>query len=180
METTHPLVCSALKSLWSHWPGDVSFEALLATARGTGAAESTGRTDGDEAEHLAVALARAYRCGFLHLHVSPHEVTNAISERPSVSRLTRFLLERGESATNQLHVSMRFPDPLSRRLVQLLDGTRDRETLKRDLLEYVRMGRGKLLEDGVPVENMAEVAAILERRVREGLESLAREGMLVG
>ena len=42
------------------------------------------------------------------------------------------------------------------------------------------MGRGKLLEDGVPVENMAEVAAILERRVREGLESLAREGMLVG
>jgi hypothetical protein len=64
--------------------------------------------------------------------------------------------------------------------VQLLDGTRDRETLKRDLIEYVRMGRGKLLEDGVPVENMAEVPAILERRVREGLESLAREGMLVG
>jgi methyltransferase-like protein/trans-aconitate methyltransferase len=180
LETTHPLICAALKSLWSHWPSEVSFEALLATARGAGAAESTGRTDGDEAENLAVALARAYRCGFLHLHVLPHEVTNVISERPSVSRLTRFLLERGESATNQLHVSMRFPDSVSRRLVQLLDGTRDRETLKRDLIEYVRMGRGKLLENGVPVENMAEVAAILERRVREGLESLAREGMLVG
>jgi hypothetical protein len=77
-------------------------------------------------------------------------------------------------------VSMNFPDPLSRRLVQLLDGTRDREMLTRDLIEYVRAGRGKLLENGALVENMAEVASILERRVREGLESLAWEGMLVG
>jgi hypothetical protein len=75
---------------------------------------------------------------------------------------------------------MKFPDPLSRRLVQLLDGTRNQEMLARELLEFVRSGRGKLFENGVPVENMAEVAAMLERRVREGLESLAREGMLVG
>ena len=50
----------------------------------------------------------------------------------------------------------------------------------RELIEFVRSGRGKILENGVPVENLAEVAVILERRVREGLESLAREGMLVG
>jgi methyltransferase-like protein/2-polyprenyl-3-methyl-5-hydroxy-6-metoxy-1,4-benzoquinol methylase len=180
LETTHPLICAALKSLWSHWPAEVSFEALLATVRAGRAAEATGRTDGDESEILAEALVRAYRCGFLQLHVLPHEVTNVISERPSVSRLARFLLERGEFATNQLHVSMKFPDPLSRRLVQLLDGTRDREMLTRDLIEYVRAGPGKLLENGAPVENAAEVASILERRVREGLASLAREGMLVG
>lgn len=89
---------------------------------------------------------RAYRCGFLQLHVLAHEVTNVISERPSVSRLARFLLEPGEFATNQLHVSMKFPDPLSRRLLQLLDGTRDREMLMRELIEYVRAGRCKLLE----------------------------------
>ena len=51
--------------------------------------------------------------------------------------------------------------------------------LARDLIEHVRSGRGKVLENGVLVENMDEVAIILERRVREGLESLAREGMLV-
>ena len=102
-----------------------------------------------------------------------------VSERPSVSELARFLLERGEFATNQLHLSMKFPDPLSRRLVQLLDGTRDREMLTRDLIEYVRSGRGQVLENGVLVENPDEVAIILERRVREGLESLAREGMLI-
>ena len=71
---------------------------------------------------------KAYRAGFLRLQASfPTEVTNTISERPSTSRLVRFQLERGDSATNQLHVSVKFQDPLGRRLVQLLDGTRDGE-----------------------------------------------------
>ena len=63
--------------------------------------------------------------------------------------------------------------------MQLADGTRDQKSLGRDLVEFVRSGRGKLVEKGVLIEDLSEVAAILERRVREGLESLAREGMLV-
>jgi hypothetical protein len=73
---------------------------------------------------------------------------------------------------------MKFPDPLSRRLVQLLDGSRDREMVRRDLLEFVRAGHGEVLENGVPVTTLAEVDDILRRRVDEGLKSLAREGML--
>jgi hypothetical protein len=106
-------------------------------------------------------------------------LTSVASERPSISKLARYQLEFDECATNQLHVTMKFPDPLSRRLVQLLDGTRDREMLARELLEFVQSGRGKVIENGVQIEDVAEVAAILERRVREGIESLAREGMLV-
>ena len=93
------------------------------------------------------------------MHVFPHEVTNTISDRPATSRLVRFQLERGESATNQLHVLMKFPDPLSRQLVQLLDGTRTQQRLVRELLEFVRSGRGKVFENGVLIENMSEVAA---------------------
>jgi hypothetical protein len=126
-----------------------------------------------------VALTRAFRSGFLHMHIAAHQLTNIVSQFPCVSRLARFQLERGVSATNQLHVAMNFPDPLSRRLVQLADGTRDQKTLTRELVEFVRSGQGKLVENGVPIEDPSEVAAILERRVGEGLESLAREGMLV-
>jgi methyltransferase-like protein len=179
LETTHPLVCAALTSLGMHWPVAVSFAALLATARAAANPEAGRRAEVSEAEILADALISAYRAGFLELQVSPHEVTNGVSERPSVSRLARFLLAHGQSASNQLHVFMKFPDPLSRRLVQLLDGTRDREMLTSDLLEYVRSGQGQVLENGLPVEDMSEVGIILERRVREGLASLAREGMLV-
>jgi methyltransferase-like protein/predicted O-methyltransferase YrrM len=177
LETKHPLISAALKALGSQWPAAVSFEALLATAR-SAATEETDSACVDQMEILAQALASAYRAGFVELQIFPPAVTNKVSERPSVSRLARFLLRRGKSAANQLHVMMRFPDPLSRRLVQLLDGTRDREMLTRDLIEYVRSGHGQVLENGVLVEQMAEVAAILERRVSEGLASLAREGML--
>jgi len=179
LETTHPLICAALKSLWSHWPAAVSFQALLATARTAATSKAVAFSESDEVEILAEALTRAYRAGFLGMQVFPHQVTNTISDRPSTSSLARFQLERGDSATSQLHVLMKFPDPLSRRLVQLLDGTRNQEMLARELLEFVRSGRGKLFENGVLVENLTEVAVILEGRVREGLESLAREGMLV-
>ncbi|MBV9297780.1 MAG: hypothetical protein JO066_02290, partial [Verrucomicrobia bacterium] len=143
------------------------------------ASGDVARSEIEEVSTLAEALMVVYRVGFLQLQVVPHEVTNVVSQCPSTSRLTRFLLERGDFAINQLHASIKFPDPLSRRLVQLLDGTRDQEMLTRDLLEYVKAGHGEVFENGILVENPAEVAAVLERRVREGLKSLAREAMLV-
>jgi methyltransferase-like protein/SAM-dependent methyltransferase len=179
LETRHPLIYAALKALWLHWPVAVSFEALLNAARAEKATEAAGRAEVDEVRTLSEALTIAYRAGFLRLQVLPNQVTNVVSQRPSTSRLTRYLLERGNWATNQLHASMKFPDALSRRLVQLLDGTRDREMLTRDLIEYVRAGHGEVFENDVLVQNLDEVAVILARRVREGLESLAREGMLV-
>jgi hypothetical protein len=35
------------------------------------------------------------------------------------------------------------------------------------------------MENGVQIENLAEIEVILDGRIRKGLESLAREGMLV-
>ncbi|MBV9644940.1 MAG: class I SAM-dependent methyltransferase [Verrucomicrobia bacterium] len=179
LETSHPLIYAAFKSLFLHWPIALSFEALLDAARIESASGDVARSEIDEVSILAEALMLVYRAGFLQLQVVPHEVTNVVSQCPTTSRLTRFLLERGDFAINQLHASIKFPDPLSRRLVQLLDGTRDQEMLTRDLLEYVKAGHGEVFENGILVENPAEVAAVLERRVREGLKSLAREAMLV-
>jgi methyltransferase-like protein/SAM-dependent methyltransferase len=172
LETAHPLISAAIKILGAHWPAAVSFQDLLTSVHLVAPIEA-----GDE-ETLAETLARAYQAGFLDLQIFPNAVTNMVSERPAISRLARFQLERGQSPTNQLHVTMRFPDPLSRRMVQLLDGSRDQEMVRRDLLEFVRAGHGELLENGVPVTDLAEVEEILRRRVDEGLRSLAREAML--
>jgi methyltransferase-like protein/SAM-dependent methyltransferase len=174
MQATHPLISAALKYLVSQWPAAVSFEALLSAARSA----TTGDLV-DEIEILANTLSSAYRIGFVELRINPPELTNRAGERPSVSKLARYQLERGEWAVNQTHVLTKFPDSLSRKLVQLLDGTRDQETLRRDLLDFVQSGQGALLENGVRIETIAEAEAVLERRVREGLQSLAREGMLV-
>jgi methyltransferase-like protein/trans-aconitate methyltransferase len=175
LETTNRLVIAALKILFPNWPGELAFETLLAEA-----ARTSGLTAGsDESETLTWALLRAYRTGFLHLHISLHRLTNVAGQRPSTSKLARYQLEHGDAATNQLHVAIKFPDPLSRHLIILLDGTRDRETITQELIDFVRKGLGKVIEDGVHVEDIDQVAIILRRRVSEGLISLGREGMLV-
>jgi methyltransferase-like protein/trans-aconitate methyltransferase len=178
--TAHPLIRFALKFVCSQWPCSVSFESLLGAARTGAAEESTVPADNDADATLANALARAYRAGFLHLNVFPFKVANQVSERPATSQLVRFQLERGDSATNQVHVSLKFPDLVSRRLVSLLDGTRDQQMLVRELTEFVESGRGKLYENGALLEDPNKVGVILQRRVREELESLMREGMLIG
>jgi methyltransferase-like protein/trans-aconitate methyltransferase len=172
LETTNPLICAALKILFSKWPGEVPFAMLLT--------ESQLTAGSDESETLAAALLRAYRTGFLHLHIAPHRLATVPGDRPSASKLARYQLKHGDAATNQLHVAIKFPDPVSRQLILLLDGTRNRETITQELIDFVRKGLGKVIEDGAPVEDIDQVAMILRRRVNEGVISLGREGMLVG
>ncbi|MBV9491497.1 MAG: hypothetical protein JO069_17505, partial [Verrucomicrobia bacterium] len=131
-------------------------------------------------EILQLALARAHQAGFLFLHVHPHRVVNRAGERPLVSRLARYQLARGDVTANQLHAPIRFPDPLSRRLAQLLDGTRTREGLVDELARVVERGEAELLEAQVRIVEPSAVRAVLAKRVEEGLASLAREAMLVG
>jgi hypothetical protein len=67
---------------------------------------------------------------------------------------------------------------VSRQLIVLLDGTRDESALVQELIKFVESGCGKIYEDGVLVQDRDQIAQVLERRVREGLKSLAQEGML--
>lgn len=180
VETAHPLTSAALVVLCSEWPCSVSFPTLLhrATA-GLAATQGSGEAITAE-ETLSAALAHAHRAGFLTLHVHPYRVVNRAGEWPAVSRLARHQLERGDLATNQLHASLHFPDSLSRRLVQLLDGTRDRQALIAELSRAVLQGEADLFETQVRITAPDAVQTVLARRLEEGLASLAREAMLVG
>jgi SAM-dependent methyltransferase/methyltransferase-like protein len=175
LETAHPLIVEALKVLSANWPCQVHFGRLLTEA----SSKVTGVDQPDNSWTLAEALSKAYRTGFLHLHVGPRQLTNAVSQYPAVSKLARLQLASGETATNQLHVAMKFPDRLSRRLVELLDGTRNEEALTHELVEFVRNGHAELIDNGAPVQDINAVETVLKRRVREGLVSLAQEAMLV-
>jgi hypothetical protein len=73
-----------------------------------------------------------------------------------------------------------FPDSFARQLFLLLDGTRDRETLARDLIELSKSREGVIYENGVAVNGLKDLSSAVERRLPSGLQSLAREGMLVG
>jgi hypothetical protein len=84
---------------------------------------------------------------------------------PRATVLARRQACAGETVTNLRHASVRIEDDLGRRLVTLLDGTRDRAALAAQL-------RTHLLDQGRPVP--ADLADSLER----SLQGLARLALL--
>ena len=71
----------------------------------------------------------------MQLHLWTPELTTTPSERPVASALARLQATEGTRVTNLRHATVEVADDLGRRLIRLLDGTRDRPAL---LLELAR------------------------------------------
>jgi hypothetical protein len=151
LTTDHPLVIDALERAASAWPAAVWVRDLLGPEAG-------------DAERGAVcdALLRSYAANLVALHVHPPALTTTPGDAPRTTALARHQVRGGEVVTNLRHTSVRIEDELGRRLVTLLDGTRDRAALLAELAPGAGTGRD-------------ELSAALEHR----LERLARAGLLL-
>ena len=154
LTTDHPLVIDALKRAASAWPAAVWVHDLL----GPQPAPEDRRALGD-------ALLRSYAANLVALHVHPPRPTTAPADAPRPTARARHPARAGETVTNLRHASVRIEDDLGRRLVALLDGTRDRAALTAEL-------RTHLLEQGRPVPD--DLAHSLDR----SLQGLARLALL--
>jgi SAM-dependent methyltransferase len=82
---------------------------------------------------VAETLRRAYAANLVHLHVWAPPLVTAAGERPRASALARLQAAAGTRVTTLLHTSVEVGDELGRRLIRLLDGTRDRAALAAEL-----------------------------------------------
>jgi SAM-dependent methyltransferase len=115
LTTDDDAVKAALVRLGEAWPATVPVADLGA----------------DDA--VAEVLLRAYAADFVHLHVWAPPIAAAPSERPRAGAPARLQAARGTRVTTLLHTEVDVPDELGRRLITLLDGTRDRAALLREL-----------------------------------------------
>jgi hypothetical protein len=113
LTTDHEGVKRALVRLGEVWPDAVAVAEL-----------------GDGVEE---PLLRAYAANLVQLHVWAPRLATAPSERPVASALARHQAAEGTRVTTLRHTSVEVPDDLGRRLITLLDGTRDRAALVREL-----------------------------------------------
>jgi len=81
------------------------------------------------ARPLETVLRDAYVGGVVNLHIHPPQVAAVAGERPIASLLARWQARHAEDITTLIHTRVRIPDPNARRLLTLLDGTRDRAAL---------------------------------------------------
>jgi SAM-dependent methyltransferase len=148
LTTDHEDVIAAFGRVGERWPAAVEVRELA----------------GDRAA-LCDALLRAYAANLVQLHVRPPALTVEPGPRPEASPLARLQAREGPVVTNLRHASVRIEDALGRRLVVLLDGTRDRAALAADL-------RAFLAESGAPVPDD------LDDGLARSLQGLARLALL--
>jgi SAM-dependent methyltransferase len=127
LTTDHPLVIQALQQLGGSWPAAVWVRELI-----------PDRASDEDRAAVCGALLRCYAGNLVQLHTLPPPLTTSVSERPEASPLARHQARSGELVTNLRHTSVRIDDDLGRRLVSLLDGTRDRARLLDELRAFLR------------------------------------------
>lgn len=182
MSTNHPLTKTAVLELGRFWPGSVRFKDLLAAARSAlspSLAQQNGDIARDDARRLGEFLLQAYGANLVELHAHPSQFVLAASERPVASRLTRLQLETGTTVTTLRHTSVKVMDAIGRQLLMLLDGSRDREALLKELNRLVVSGEVVVRREGKAVSDAQQALRLLADELDQNLNRLARLALLV-
>ncbi len=130
--TSEPLVVAAMRALAQAWPAALEFSALAALAR---------EAAGDEVpaelveERLRAVLLQAYMARIVQLQGCAPPLVAEIGERSLASGLARAQRAAGRTVVSSLLHANAPLEELDGRVLALLDGTRDREALQRDLAD---------------------------------------------
>lgn len=178
--TTDPLAKNAFKIIGAVWPRQIAFMDLLKQARSQAGLEiDEAATLIKLAERLAAFLLEVYNIGFVEFHSYPTNFPTSPSEFPQASPLARHQLTKGPDVVNLKNENVCIEGYLARKLIELLDGTRNREMLADALLEELSSDKiAKLLnfEEAKAPNTLKE--KLLEE-LADKLNSLAEVGLLV-
>jgi methyltransferase-like protein/ubiquinone/menaquinone biosynthesis C-methylase UbiE len=182
ISTNHPLTKSALLKLASVWPRSIRFKDLLEAVRkelASSLARTNGDVDGEDRKRLSEFLLKAYAANVIELHVQPSEFVLEPGERPTASRLARLQLRDSSTVTTLRHTSVQVMDPIGRYLLMLLDGTRDKDDLLRELSKLVESGQIKIRREDETVAHSGAALEVLSKELEQNLTKVARLGLLV-
>jgi methyltransferase-like protein len=183
LQTDNPLIKAAMVALGDAWPKALHFQDLLATARRSideGASGEVLSCD-DDGRTLGELLLRAYAGGIVEFSMAPPKLVSSLSERPVASPLARLLSRESNEVVNLRHFNIHVDDPLSRRLLQLLDGSRDRNALVDECLALVESGEAVVTADETGIDvDPREVRQFLTTEIEKRLTELAAMALLIG
>ncbi len=124
LTTEHESVVAVLARAGERWPAAI----VVADVLGPDAAAG-------DVDTVCEALIRCYAANLVQLHIHPPLPHTAVGERPRASALARRQARDQTSIANLRHATVPVEDALDRRLLVLLDGTRDRAALLAELPE---------------------------------------------
>ncbi len=133
---------------------------------------------GEDLDALWNDLLELRRLGHLDLRLREPDVATEPGTLPKVSALTRLEASRGPFVTNPHH-DMITLDSLMRRLVEHLDGSRNREVLVARMMQHFEAGELEAVdEEGAPTGEEL-IPRALPSLVEDALKDLVMKGLLV-
>ena len=119
--TNHPLAKTLLCRLASLWPGSMRLSEFP--------------LDSYPPDAAAGLLMQLVQAGAVELRIHPPKIAASIGDHPAASALARAMVAEGyRTVTNQRHSGITIGDEISRRILSLLDGSRDLRGIARELL----------------------------------------------
>ncbi|MCP4104447.1 MAG: methyltransferase domain-containing protein [Desulfobacteraceae bacterium] len=160
IDTDHLTIRAALLHLSHIWPHPLHFRELLNTAR-----ELSPRPLEDDAIALCDTLLSAISGNMIEFHTHiPHFVREP-GDYPTASLFVREQIKAGSKVTSLCHRTIDLENTYGMFLLPLLDGTRDRQTIQKEMLELITLNNiplnGKFPSEKTPDELVAEIDAEL-------------------
>jgi methyltransferase-like protein len=180
LTTADPLARALLWYLIESQPGRVAFEKLVTEVESR-ARQGLGfvpKPDQDLASDLADFIWEIYSVGLIELHVFIPPFMTQVNEKPVASPLARLEARDGDIVSTLHHRSLRLGDALQRGLIMLMDGTRDHDALRKDLLELFASGALMLVEEDKPVSDLQMIEKRIAAETEDVLRRLARMAVL--
>lgn len=149
--TNNPVMIAALGHLGAIWPQADTFAGLLHASRSP------------DAEELAAILRTLVVAEMVDPRATPGLARKA-GAHPKASAVARWEAAQGGDVTTLHHRHVEVQDQFVRRLLALLDGTRDRTELLRDLVAAFPETPRELIEEGLDrnLDECGKLALLLE------------------
>ncbi len=180
MKISDPLVKAAMCVLDERWPRALSFAELLGQARARIGGSDGQPADASQERNLAESLLAADAMDFVQLHSHVPFWAEAVSERPLASPLARWQVNQGRPVTNVWHRNIALEDPLLRRLLALLDGTRGRGELVRELIAFMKTSGIVLRHNRQAITDRGRLSRVLAGALDDNLAKFADNCLLIG
>ena len=177
ISASRPLVKAVLLHLRQRWPQAIHFSELLGAARRLVPEETD---ENENVTALCEVLLRSFAAGVTELHVWAPSFVTDLSERPLASAVARYQNRSRKRISTLRHTGLELNDALSRKLLDLLDGTRDFAVLVEALAAVVQAGKATLEANGEPVTDPAKIREMIAEELPSSLNGLARSAVLVG
>jgi methyltransferase-like protein len=165
LRSDHPVAKAAFTAIGAAWPARLTFNTLAEIV-----AKETGGPAGSVEEVLEKVLWEALTTGLIDAWPDAGRFTATPSEKPRSCALARYLLQFGDSIVTRLHTTVAIGDAAGKLLISLLDGTRDREALVKEMADSA------VLKELEPDDAKRE--ALAKANVDTGLLQLAKLTLL--